>query len=247
MTRHTSVDHTSSDLIRITIKNVDADSRVIHSLRYSSSKLMRHSKLLRSHIMDHGRVTFELADLRDHKYPLHDPEAFAQVIHWLAENCRLDKLSWATKRLQWDEDQQVLVWRGWKNADGVGSPGFERIVPWAPLECRLEIGTQHAVSFDKAMWVYYYMLQLKLDETLLPIMLELQAGLFDWLEQNTPTVSQIEALWTMFGDERKDRALGKAGLHRLFAAMRRRELHGEQTDEAMRFIQVLRSESRMQG
>lgn len=217
----------------------DSDGNVAHRIRYSNLNLARHSGLLRAHVCDHGRVTFDLGDLREHKYPLHDPEAFAQVIHWLAENCRLESLAWDRKQLQWDEDENSLVWRGWRRESTFGKPVFERSVPWAPLECHLKIGAEHAVSFDKALWMYMYMLQLRLDDLLKPTMLELRAALFEWLDGNVPEVSLVEALWLRFGKGKRDEELSRAGLRRLMDAMDDRVLSAEEYQMGEAFLSGL--------
>jgi hypothetical protein len=183
-------------------------------LRYSNLTLIRHSLFLRHHILHHGRTTFDFSDLRAHKYPDHDAEAFTEVIHWLAENCKAEQLSFPKKQLMWDSVQKELWWRGWKSDRISEKPDFERQVPWAPLECNFEIGEKHAVGFEKALWMYAYMIQLRLDEELNPTMEKMRTALFQWLGKNALKLREAELLWGLFGKISRDEELAEVGLRR---------------------------------
>jgi hypothetical protein len=237
MSNHTTSVRSATGFLTFIIK--DSDGNIAHRIRYSNLNVTRHSGLLRSHIFDHGRITFDLTDLREHKYPLHDPEVFAQVIHWLAENCKAPSLSWARKQLQWDEKEETLMWRGWRKGYAEEKPGFERKIPWAPFECKFKIGTEHAIGFDKALWMYMYMLQLKLDNTLEPLMVELREGLFQWLDENVPETCQVEALWLRFGKGKRDEALSTAAIRRLVDARDAGELGAEECEKGDMFLSCL--------
>jgi hypothetical protein len=199
-----------SDLF--TFKLTSPSGHLLYRLRYNNLTLIRHSLLLRHHVLRHGRITFDLSDLRSHKYPEHDAEAFKEVIHWLAENCKAEQLFYPEKQLEWDTAEKKLWWRGWKSDTKEGKPDFERNVPWAPLECNLEIGKEHAVCFEKALWMYSYMIQLELDEVLRPTMERLRCRLFEWLRKNEPTLREAEMLWGLFGKTKRDEELAVVGV-----------------------------------
>jgi hypothetical protein len=186
-----------------------------YHLRYNNLKLIRHSSFLRTLILKHGRITFTFEDLRTHKYPHHEAEAFKEVIHWLAENCKAEQFYYSKKQLQYDERENCLWWRGWKNGKGNGEPDFERKVPWLPLDCGERVGGRFEVPFQKALWMYAYMLQLGLDELLQPTMFKLKDGLFEWLRSNVPCLEEAKLLWYLFGESKRVEALSEFGLTRI--------------------------------
>jgi hypothetical protein len=203
-----------SDLFTFNLNN---SGEIQYRIRYNNLNLMQHSLFLRKQILNHGRTTFQLTDLRNHKYHHHNLEALKEVIHWLAENCKVKQFYYNDKQLEWDESQQSLIWRGWKmrRQNGVlRPPDFERKVPWMPLDCGIKINGRHGPSFEKALWMFVYMFQLGLDERLRPTMERMREALLVWLKRNVLTLMEVELLWELCGKSQKDEEVAEVGLRR---------------------------------
>jgi hypothetical protein len=223
-----------SDLFVFNLDNSSGQNQ--YRLRYNNLNLMQHSLFLRSQILNHGRTTFRLTDFRKHEYHRHDPEALKEVIHWLAENCKVEQFHYDDKQLEWDDSQKTLIWRGWKvrKSGARGSPDFERKVPWMPLDCGININGRHGPSFEKALWMYVYMSQLVLDEHLRPALEKLREVLLVWLKHNVLTLVEAELLWGLCGKSKRDEEVTEVGLRpfikgvELSGSLRREEAKNEE-------------------